>query len=146
MTWRYLGLLCLLAFLASAAAADGPEEKSLLDIEHAWAKAIEKRDAKAIDGFLAEGFISIEADGSLLDKKQYIAARLKDPLQIETSDLSEVRVRIYGGAAAVSGHYRIAGKLDGKKVSYDYRYVDVYVKQGTAWKCISTQLTPLRGN
>lgn len=143
---KCFAIFVLLMVVAQAPAADGPDEKALLDLEHAWAKAIEKRDGKAIEAFLADGFISIEADGSLLDRKKYIAARLKDPLEIETSSLDEVQVRLHGPAATICGRYKVVGKLNGKKVTYDFRYVDVYVKQGGSWKCVSTQLTPIVGD
>ena len=135
-------IVCLL--VAGIASADEEaDRKALFDLEQAWAGAIETRDAKGLEAILAAGFQGIEADGRLLDRKQYLEARLKDPLEILSWGLSDVVTNLYGTTATVTGRYQLAGKLKDKKVEQAYRYVDVYVKQEGKWKAVSSQLTSI---
>jgi len=117
-------------------------KKLLLKVERDWATALEKRDGKAIAALLANDFISVEPDGSLLNKEQYLEARVKDQ-ELESSTLEQMQVRVYGPTATVTGLQTNQRKRKGEKVTERYRYVDVFILQDGAWKCISTQVTPL---
>ncbi len=117
-------------------------EKQLLTLERNWAKALEKRDAKVIEPLLAKDFISIEPDGSVLNKEQYIEARLKDPV-LESCTIDMMQVRVFGNAATVMGLQTNRDRVKGEKVTTQYRFLDVWVMQDGAWKCVSTQETPL---
>src|SRR5262249_37308071 len=110
-------------------AADDSVEQTLIALEKSWAKAIEKKDAKAMDAVLADAFVSVEPDGQLLDKKQYIDARLKDPESIDSSSLEDMKVRVHGNAATVTGRYVVKGKLKQESVSHEYRWVDTFISQ-----------------
>lgn len=138
-------LLLNLPTLSIAQSDTAAVEKLLLNLERNWAAAIEKRDGKAIEPLLASNFISIEPDGALLNKAQYIEARVKDPVVIESSTLEKMEVRLYGETATVTGLQTNRGKVEGKILIERFRYVDVFVLSNGTWKCISTQVTPLPG-
>lgn len=117
-------------------------EQMLLKTERDWVTALEKRDGKAIAALLAQDFISVEPDGSLLDKAQYIEARVKDQ-ELESSTLEQMQVRVHGSTATVTGLQTNKCNRNGNKVTERYRFVDVFVSQDGSWKCVSTQVTPL---
>src|SRR5262245_54070027 len=95
LTRTLTALVCLL--VAGIASADEEaDRKALVHLEQAWAGATENRDAKGLEAILAAGFQGIEADGRLLDRKQYLEARLKDPLAILSWGLSDVVTNLYG--------------------------------------------------
>lgn len=133
----------LFSFPIFAQSESDSVEKTLLKLEQNWAKAIEKRDGKAMEPFLASDFISIEPDGSVLNKEQYIQARVKDPVDVESSVLEKVQVREFGSTARVTGLQTNHGSLKGKKTIERFRYVDIFILKNGAWQCISTQVTPL---
>jgi ketosteroid isomerase-like protein len=135
-------LLLTLAPVIRVQADDTSVEKSLLKLERDWVAALEKRDTKVIAPLLAKDFISVEPDGSLLNKKNYLEARMKDQ-ELESSSLEQMQVRVYGPTATVTGLQTSQVKRKGEKVTERYRYVDVFILQDGAWKCVSTQVTPL---
>lgn len=141
--WSLSTVVVLSLIGLSAAAADDSVEKTLIGLEKSWAKAIEAKDVKAMDAILADSFISVEPDGQLLNKKQYLEARVKDPEKIESSSLEDMQVRVHGHAATVTGRYLVKGKLNDARVTHEFRWVDVFISQNGSWKCVSTQLTPL---
>lgn len=135
-------LLSSLAAVIRAHADDTSVEKSLFKLERDWAAALEKRDGKVIAALLAKDFISVEPDGSLLNREQYLEARLKDQ-ELESSTLEQMQVRVYGQTATVTGLQTNQGKRRGVKVTERYRYVDVFILRDGTWKCVSTQVTLL---
>jgi ketosteroid isomerase-like protein len=88
---------------------------------------------------LAEDFVCIAPDGSLLDKQQFLADTIKGP-DVADYKLEMVDVRIYGDAALVRATGRWTRENGSQGTS---RYVDVYVKQGEKWKTVSAQITRL---
>lgn len=86
---------------------------------------------------LADDFVCIESDGSVLDKAQFLSNTLKGP-DVADYKLQEVDVRIYGDAALVRATGLWTRKDGSTGVS---RYIDVYVKQRQQWKTVSAQIT-----
>jgi ketosteroid isomerase-like protein len=86
---------------------------------------------------LADDFVVIESDGSVLNKAEFLANTAKGPDVVDYK-LEQVDVRIYGDAALVLATGRWTGKNGSKGMS---RYIDVYVKQRDEWKTVSAQIT-----
>jgi ketosteroid isomerase-like protein len=59
---------------------------------------------------------------------------------MESEDL---RVRVYGDSAVVTGLTRTKGKFMGQEFSTQERATDVFVKRDGRWRCVLTHLTRL---
>ena len=86
---------------------------------------------------LADEFVCIESDGSVLDKTAFLR------MTAQGSDLAEYRldevdVRFYGDVALVraTGSWKTRTGVPGTS-----RYVDVYVRIRDEWKTVSAQIT-----
>jgi ketosteroid isomerase-like protein len=55
-------------------------------------------------------------------------------LRYTTSDL---RIRVYGDAAVVTGRLQRTRSMNGKEVSDDWQFTKVYVRQGQRWRVVS---------
>jgi ketosteroid isomerase-like protein len=53
--------------------------------------------------------------------------------------LEDMRVRICGNAAVVTGRNVLQASLKGKDTSGPYRFTDVFVKRDGRWQCVATQ-------
>ena len=86
---------------------------------------------------LADEFVVIESDGSLLNKEQFLRNTVKGP-DVADYKLHEVDIRIYGSAALV----RATGVWTRDDGSMGMsRYTDVYVRHNGGWKTVSAQST-----
>lgn len=86
---------------------------------------------------LAEDFVCVESDGSVLNKIQFLSNTVKGPDVIDYK-LHEVDVRIYGNAALV----RATGVWIKEEGSMGMsRYTDVYIRTNNEWKAVSAQIT-----
>jgi ketosteroid isomerase-like protein len=91
---------------------------------------------------LADEFICIEADGSVLDKAEFLRMSGEDP-SITRYDLEDVRIRIYGSVALVqaTGRFTRADASTGTS-----RYTDVYAMRDDSWKVVTAQITRAVGD
>jgi ketosteroid isomerase-like protein len=86
---------------------------------------------------LADDFVCIESDGSVLDKAAFLKMTAKGS-DLAEYRLVEVDIRFYGDVALV----RCTGSWTAKNGTPGMsRYVDVYVRSGDDWKAISAQIT-----
>ena len=86
---------------------------------------------------LAEDFVCVESDGSVLNKIQFLSNTVKGPDVVDYK-LHEVDVRIYGNAALV----RATGVWIKEEGSMGMsRYTDVYIRTNNEWKAVSAQIT-----
>ncbi len=86
---------------------------------------------------LAEEFVCIESDGSVLDKSAFLRRTAGDA-SLVTYNLDEVDVRLYGDVALVRAKGSWTSKAGARGFS---RYVDVYVHERNDWKVVSAQVT-----
>ncbi len=112
-------------------------EDQLLRLNEAYVRASLAGDVAWYREHLAEDFVCIESDGSVLDKPAFLA------MTAQGSDLAEYRledvsVRFYGDVALVRATGAWTSKTGRPGRS---RYVDVYVHEGGAWRAVSAQIT-----
>ncbi|HEY0955103.1 MAG TPA: nuclear transport factor 2 family protein [Roseateles sp.] len=139
-------VLAALAMPAAALAAPGADAlvARLKAQADAWDRAIVARDRAAIEANMADDFRQIDARGNVETKASFIAGLLSPELQLDPYTVEDFEVRVYGDTALISGRTRMTGRHAGQPFSTHYRYIDVYVKRGGAWKIVSVQLSPVR--
>jgi ketosteroid isomerase-like protein len=118
-------------------ALDKSDKTTLERLNQEYVDAFMNADVDWYREHLAEDFVCIESDGSVLNKTQFLSNTVKGP-DVADYNLQEVEVRIYGDAALVraTGLWTKKGGSTGMSC-----YIDVYVKQGGEWKTVSAQIT-----
>ena len=86
---------------------------------------------------LADDFVCIDSDGSVLDKTAFLRQTAQGS-DLAEYRLDEVDIRFFGEVALVraTGLWTSKGGVSGIS-----RYIDVYVRSGEDWKCVSAQIT-----
>lgn len=117
------------------------EEGHLRALETAWNHAEQSKDAAALGQLLADSFVYVDYDGTLMDKKQYLASTLNDDVQNEQINNEGMTIQVYGDAAVVNGAYRDKGLEKGKPLSRHGRFTDTWIFRNGAWQCVASQST-----
>jgi ketosteroid isomerase-like protein len=117
------------------------ETEELLELEKEFAQAIVKNDPEAIEQFVADDWIIIDADGGIIDKDRFLGVIRSGALTHEIMESDDMRVRIYGESAVVTALTRTKGRFMGQNFSTHERATDVFVKQDRRWQCVFSQLT-----
>ena len=123
--------------MATEVELNGSELTTLEQLNREYVDAFMNADVEWYREHLAEDFVCIESDGSVLNKHQFLLNTAKGP-DVNNYMLHDVDVRIYGSVAIVQATGSWLGKDNSKGIS---RYTDVYVKSEDVWKTVLAQIT-----
>ena len=106
-----------------------------------WADSIARGDMEALDRLFADDFVITSGDGRLRDKAAEMAD-LKPTADLKTYffNVEDVRVRVYGDAAVVTGHAKWRINYQGRDIDNERRYTSMFVKQKGAWRMVAQQV------
>lgn len=133
----------VIAIVLSTTAQDRSSDEGgrVLALEKAWNHALEVKDANALEMLLADTLISVDIDGSVQTKKEFLAS-IKAPDYKPSQAVTErADVQVYGNAAVVTGVFRIRGEENGKSYLRRERFTDTWIKQNQTWQCVASQTT-----
>jgi ketosteroid isomerase-like protein len=116
-------------------------QEELLTLEKEFARAVTNNDADAVGGFLADDWIIIDPDGGIIDKARFLGVIKSGVLSHELMESADMRVRLYGNTAVVTGLMTTKGKFMGQYFTSCERATDIFVKKNDRWQCVFTQLT-----
>jgi ketosteroid isomerase-like protein len=116
-------------------------EEELLKLENEFARAVASNNADALDRLLADDWIIVEPDGGLIDKARFLGVIRSGALSHESMESTDLKVRVYGNTAVVTGLTTSKGKFMGQDFISCERATDIFVNQANRWQCVFTQLT-----
>jgi len=124
----------------------GSVEQELIKLEQDWANALVKSDLAFLDRILAEDWTATDQDGTFYSRAQYLAY-LKSGEEVASSTVfDDIKVRVYGDAAVVTGRSTFKGTLKGKDISGQDRYTDTFVKRAGRWQCVASHWSRIAEN
>jgi ketosteroid isomerase-like protein len=102
-----------------------------------YINSVQHGDVRRFDEILADDFLCSNPDGSLVDKKQFLAQTAR-PVTISGLTAEDVKVRILGDVAIIHARtsYTIA---DGEQ--RNGRYTDVWARRDGRWLAVSAHVT-----
>jgi ketosteroid isomerase-like protein len=107
-------------------------------LESKWCDAYKQRDVAAMSALLADDFIITVEDGNAYGKAGYIAHSGDANTQVEVSEMIELKVRVRGNVAIVTGAYHEKGKTRGKSYEYHDRLTDTWINSEGKWLVLAS--------
>jgi ketosteroid isomerase-like protein len=136
------GIVLLLALAMATAWARqrgrSDEGGHILALDNSWNRALETKDTKALDLLLADTFVSVDIDGSMETKRQFLADIKAPDYHPSQAVTEQSTVEVYGDSAVVAGVFRSKGVDKGKTYMRRERFVDTWVKINGTWKCVAS--------
>jgi ketosteroid isomerase-like protein len=124
--------------LVALAAFAGDPDDLVRDAASGWTQAAVKQDAAGLRRFLAEDLRYAHAGGQTQTREQYIAAVTSGPPRYESFTFSDVKVKIYGKAAVLTGFVDV--KMAGQE-PFRVRTLQVYTENNGQWQMSAHQST-----
>ena len=147
MPRRFSAPICFLSLLLSAAVpalakqskadSDADISQTLQAMERTWLNAEKNHDAATFDKLVADDWIAITPDGKRQTKAERAAEIIAS--DIDSATLGEMKVRVFGDAAVVTGSDDEITMKDGKKSTDHYVWTDVFVKRNGKWLAVASQ-------
>ena len=143
-------LVCLLWLAGSlapaqnSAASPQASESLLIALENGWNQAQLHHDSKALDGLVADTFISTDNDGTFMTKAQFLADNQDRSYAPSLMANSDERIFLYGNVAVVAGIYHAKGLNKGKPFDHYGRFTDTWAYLNGKWVCVATHTSALK--
>jgi len=106
-------------------------EHELLTLEKEFTQAIVKNDPKAIEQFVVDDWVIIDANGGIIDKERFLGVIKSGALTHEMMESDDIRVRVYGESAVITALTRTKGGIHGPGLQHS----------DGRWQCVLSQLT-----
>lgn len=114
-------------------------EREIRKLERELIEAILRRDSAFLNNIMADDLSAITPFGDLLGKAVMI--NFDDNLVNESIVTDEIKVRIYGDTAIVTGRATLQSRYANQDLSGQYRFTRVYFKQKENWRIVAYQAT-----
>ena len=115
--------------------------KQIVELERARLKAMIDADSDALNSILSDDLTYIHTTTREDSKKSLIGSLVSGRLSYESMDTEDVKVRIYGDAAVVTGSAAIKVSSGGRLLEFSILFTDVYAKQEGRWQMVAWQST-----
>ena len=100
-----------------------------------------KADTNFFGKILADDYMSIRGDGSVITKAQEIEGYKSGGIKYDANDVKDLKVRVYGNTAVTTAFMVIKNVRNGKPYGGTIRSTRVWVKQKGNWECVANQAT-----
>jgi hypothetical protein len=126
----------------SRPASDTKQE--ILDLMHAWAKAVVQSDVGTMDRLLAYELIGTDPTGCLWDKAKYLEHVRTNAFHVESVEFKDTRIDVYGDAAVGTGLGR--SEINSNRPPYvvkrgyiEERVTRTWIRRNGSWQCVAFQ-------
>jgi ketosteroid isomerase-like protein len=112
-------------------------EQKVLEMMRRYVEAYGANDVAALDKILADDFLFTSSRGIVVTKAQELADIRSGEMRTESATLDEVRVRVRGDAAVVTGRAALKGVWHRHDFSGQYRVTATWVKEEGHWRLLA---------
>lgn len=117
-------------------------EQTLRQMSDDWVKALVRADGATLDRIMADDFLfayPMEGD----DKAQFIGDVVSGDVKVEFLTSENIRVRIWGSTAVLTGKDSATWSYKGRDFSGHYKIIHVYSFRDARWQLVSVQACPI---
>ena len=123
--------------------SDDQREEEVLAAERRWVQAHRDLDLDALDEMLAEDYLQIRPDGSVIGKQAAMQSYRSGNRRWDHAESDQHQVSVRGEVAILIGRWIGKGENDGERFDYTARFMAIYVKRDGNWLLAADQSTPL---
>jgi ketosteroid isomerase-like protein len=132
-------MVCLLGSCWLAASAqESPEAATIRAMETKWADSYRKRQVDVLSSLMSDDYVITMEDGSVYGKVGFISYTAQPSERVDVVEFSDLKIRMHGDAAVVTGSYHEQGESKGKPYDYRDRMTDLWMKMDGKWKLVAS--------
>jgi ketosteroid isomerase-like protein len=141
--------ILIVSLLMASATRMPAQEKSdaatIRALELKWTESYKQHSIDILSSLLADDFVITIEDGSIFSKAGYISHTADSTVRVQVAEMSDLKVRMHGDTAIVTGAYHEKGESSGKPYEYHDRLTDVWMKTGGKWQVVASHYSvPLK--
>jgi ketosteroid isomerase-like protein len=111
--------------------------KELTRLESVWNQAHLRGDAAALDKLWSEDLFVTVPDMPVMNKEESLAIWKSGKLKFDIYRTSDIRIRVYGDSAVVTGQLVRIRDTNSTEFEDDWRFTKVYVRRQGKWLVVT---------
>ena len=135
--------LMFLTSLMLALAQESDEANAVLQTERDLAAAYLKSDADGIAQGVMEDYTLTNSMGKVTTRADDIAEAKKNDPKYEIFENYDMKVRVHGDTAVVTGKTHTKGISGGKLFDFQFQFTATFVKDGGRWRLLAGHVSKL---
>ena len=132
-----LAVVVLMIGLQSQQPYDTPDVRELVRLESVWNEAHEKGDASVLEKLWADDLEVTVPKMPVMSKSDVLGFARSGRMKFQRYQTSDLKVRVYGDAAVVSGRLQRTRTLNDKTVNDDWRFTKFYIRREGRWQVVA---------
>lgn len=117
--------------------------QQIVDLDRKRMDAMCRQDAASLEAILADDLIYTHSSARLDTKQSLIGGMRSGAAVYRSIETSDVKAQDYGDAVVLTGTARIQVDANGKPLTLNVRFTDVYVNKDGRWQMVAWQSTRL---
>lgn len=118
-------------------------EQTIRKMEQELSDDLVKGSAVSFERYLADSFIFVSDEGTVVNRADYMAILKAGDLKYESSKMDQLKIRVYGNTALMIFRTTDKAAYKNDDISGQFRWTDVLVMEGDNWKIVSSQGTKI---
>lgn len=117
--------------------AHDADVRELERLESVWNNAHVQGDAAALEAIWADDMEIAVPRMPVMSKSAAATFAHSGRMKFQRYATSDLRIRLYGDAAVVTGRLQRTRTIEGREVSDDWRFTKVYIRQADRWRVVA---------
>ena len=130
-------LLLLVVGLTQIDASGPPTPATFTSLETAWNEAHVRGDAATLDQLFADDLVVAVPGMRTMSKADSLGVMASGRMKFDRYESSDTAIRIYDGAAIVTGRIQRTRTVGGRESKDDWLFTKVYVRRAGRWQVVS---------
>ena len=129
----------------SVSAQQADDSLQLMQLESRWNEAHLRGDADALDRLWDEQLVVMVPGMAPMDKQAVLGFARSGRMRFDRYETSDIRIRVHGDAAVVTGLLWRARTLQEQAVEDDWQFMKVYARRHREWRVVAFGASPAPG-
>jgi len=121
-----------------ARAQESPDAATIRVLETKWADSYKNRQVDVLSSLMSDDYVITMEDGSVYGKVGFISHTAQPSEKVDLVEFADLKIRMHGDAAVVTGSYHEQGESAGKPYDYHDRMTDLWMKTDGKWKLVAS--------
>jgi len=131
-------VVCAAIVPVGSQAQEPSDAASIRTLELKLLDCYKRHEVQLFASALDDDFVITFEDGSTYSKTGYLAYSNSSGTRVEIAEIPEMRIRLHGDTAVVTGTYHEKGVDSQKAYDYHDRFTDVWMKKSGKWQLIAS--------
>jgi len=116
--------------------------QEIMQLQRKLAVADKRKDRKPYEKYLLEDYVVTLPNGRQIGKTDYLKAFENRDLQIASVEFQDLKVKLIGKDALITGKFIVDGNLGGQEIKGTFRGAGLFIKRGEEWFVAYEHLGP----